>query len=90
VVRRFAHQGFDRDAHRAREFAQQQHGNVALTGLELREVALRDAGSGRERLARHAVAATPGAYPVAELGEVGGFLLGIELRGRGGRGVHEL
>jgi hypothetical protein len=36
----FAHQAFDRYAHRARDLAKQEHRDVAFAGFELREVAL--------------------------------------------------
>ena len=53
----------DAHAERARDAAQQQHRRVALAGLELREIALRDAGALRQHLARHAA-------PLARLADV--------------------
>jgi transcriptional regulator with XRE-family HTH domain len=69
----FAHQAFHRHAHGARDFAQQEHRDVSLAGLELGEVALGDAARRGQRLARHALLAAPGAHAIAEEGEVGGF-----------------
>ena len=79
-----AHQRFRRHVHRPGELAQQQHRDVALAGLELRQVALRDAGGSGEGAARGVVLGAPGAHAFAEAGEVGGFLLG-----GGERGIHE-
>jgi len=81
----FAHQVLDRDAHGARDLAQQQHRDVAAARLELGEIALGNAAGERERFPRHAVLGAPGAHALAEPGEVGVLLL---RSGEGG--VHEL
>jgi hypothetical protein len=68
-----AHQALDRHAHCARHLAQQEHRDVPLARLELREVALGDAARRRERLARHALLVAPGAHALAEERKVGRF-----------------
>ena len=70
-----AHQSLHGDAHGARHLAQQQHRDVAAAGFELRQVALRDAGGERQRLAAHALLGAPGAHALAEASEIGVFLL---------------
>jgi hypothetical protein len=49
---------------------------------DLRQVALRDAGGERERLAGHGVLGTPGPHALAEAGEIGGFGVVFALRRR--------
>ena len=77
----------DRHLHGVRELAQQQHRDVALAGLELREVALGHARGEGERLARHGVRGAPGAHAVAQAPEVGGFGLVFAVQ-RARRGAH--
>src|SRR5205814_5478641 len=67
----FAHQVLYRDAHGARDLAQQQHRDVAAARLELGEIALGHAAGERERLPRHAVLGAPGAHALAEAGAGG-------------------
>src|ERR1700722_7376262 len=51
--RLISHQSFDARAKRIGDALEEDDGNVARAGLELRQVALRDAGSLGELLARH-------------------------------------
>src|SRR5262249_3607546 len=53
-VRPLAHELRQRQAHRLRHLAQQDDRDVALAALELRQIALRDAGIARQDLPRHA------------------------------------
>jgi hypothetical protein len=82
-----AHQQLHRHLHGARELAQQQHGNVALSRFELRQVALRDAGGQREAFARHAVLGAPGAHALAQARQVRGLGVVCALQRRR-RGAH--
>ena len=72
------HQRFERNVERARDLPQQQDGDVALSGLELREVAFRDSRIAGEDLARHAAAGARLAHSVSQQLEVIGF--GAEIR----------
>ena len=48
------YQIFELRAHRVRDPAQKDDGDIALAAFELRDIALRDAGDRRQNFARHA------------------------------------
>jgi hypothetical protein len=75
-----AYQVFDRCAGRARHASQQDDRKIALAAFKLGEIALGDARSDGQRLARHAAKRAHLAHPLAKLAEEGAIR-----RGAGGR-----
>ena len=84
-LRALAHEFRDRGADGAGDAAEQHDGAIALTGLELGEVALRHFRVEGQGLARHAALAAQQAHALAEFRQVG---LGVADAGCGERIGH--